>query len=87
MNNTLSPVCQCAHEAEAHVVVAILRPPIVPVTRAQVIRIVVPTAATYDAVRARYCGHHTIFNDDSKIDFLTDSEFTCDTWATTLPKE
>ena len=42
----------CTHKAETHIVIAIARPPVVTVTRAQVGRIVVPTAATYNAVGA-----------------------------------
>ena len=44
--------CVCTHKAEAHIVVAIARPPVVSVTRAQVGSVVVPAAATYNTVRA-----------------------------------
>ena len=38
-------VCVCTHKAEAHIVVAVPRPVVVTVSRAQVLRIVVPATA------------------------------------------
>ena len=65
------------HEAEPHIVVTITRRVVVAITGTQVLRIVVPTTATYDAVRARNFGHYTIFNEFLKIDLLIESELTC----------
>ena len=42
-----------ANQAEAQIVVAIVRGVVVPVRYGTVVRIVVPTAPTFDAVRAR----------------------------------
>lgn len=66
----------CAHEAEPHTVVTITRRVVVAITGTQVLRIVVPTTATYDAVRARNFDHYTIFNEFLKIDLLIESELT-----------
>ncbi len=68
--------CVCTHKAEAHIVVAVPRPIVVTVGRAQVGRIVVPAAATYDAVGAPCTGRHANLKDSSKIPLLTLSEFT-----------
>ena len=48
----------CTQEAKTHIVVAILRRVVVAIPRTQVLRIVVPRAATYNAVGASNHGHY-----------------------------
>ncbi len=67
---------KCTQQAEPDIVVAITRIVVVTVGRTQVLRIVVPTATTYDAVGACKNGHYAIFKDVSKISFLIEREFT-----------
>ena len=42
----------CTHKAETHIVVAVIRAVVVAISGTQVLRIVVPAAATYDAIGA-----------------------------------
>ena len=50
--HSLAKLCVCTHKAETQIVVAIPRPVVVTVTGAQVLRIVVPAAATNNAIGA-----------------------------------
>lgn len=76
----------CTHQAEADVVVAVSRTVVVAIRRTQVLRIVVPTAAPNDTVRAR-SGHYANLKDISKSFLLTDTESACRIWATMLDTE
>lgn len=55
----------CAQQTEPDIRVAVIRPPVVAIGRTAVLRGVVPTATTVDAVGARYDHHANL-----KISFL-----------------
>jgi hypothetical protein len=81
--NTTYLANHCTHKAETDIVVAITRRVVVPIPRTQVLRIVVPTAATYNAVRAPY-GHYAKPLDRSKSLRRRFNESAWETWAITL---
>jgi hypothetical protein len=64
----------CTLQAEPEIVVAIARVVVVAVGRTQVLRIIVPTAAPDNAVRARN-GHHANLIDLSNSFRLREREF------------
>jgi len=64
----------CTHKAQTKIVVAVVRMIVVTLGRTQILRIVVPGAATYHAVRAKY-GHYAKLKDCSNSLLLSLVEF------------